>query len=417
MRFATFGCWNNSNNTKDENKEPYFNDVIDTFNLVDKDSTDFVVVTGDNYYPKKIKTDKGKYSVFEDTHFSNGFNKLKSIEKKVYLLMGNHDLQYENWEKPKEPKEPKELKETEETSLVNPDKCHIINKIITESNSIPNIDIKTKIFIEENNLFIFLNTNYFDTSIKMEDCNSIYENEQEKQEEKGKTEQEEKQDEEGKMMEYINKIKSDINKKIKSDNSNIQNVFIFGHHPIYASKQKTTETPKEIKIKSQLFNKDGIELIYDICSEFTTTRVYYICADVHQYQSSTLEITKDNKTITIPQYVVGTGGAKLDDCVADNTVMNRKMYDEFGIKYTRNDDCKTEYGYLSVYIPDDITGDNKQTEPTFTFTNISDTGNDNMGKKGGTTKKKNKFSKKKHINNSKMKKRKTRRRKYTKKKH
>ena len=370
MRFATFGCWNNSNNTKDENKEPYFNDVIDTFNLRDKNSTDFVVVTGDNYYPEKNKTDNSKYSVFTDAHFSNGFNKLRTIEKTVFLLMGNHDLQYENW-KP------------------DNDKCHIINKIITESNSIPNnIDIKTKIFIQKNNLFIFLNTNYFDTSIEMEDCNSIYENEQE--EEKQEEEKQEKQEEEGKMMKYINKIKSDIN-KIKSDISNIQNVFIFGHHPIYASKQKTKETQKEIIIKSQQFNKDGIELIYDICSEFTTTRVYYICADVHQYQSSTLEITKDNKTITIPQYVVGTGGAKLDDCVADNTVMNEKMYDGFGIKYTRNDDCKTEYGYLSVYIPDD----NKQTEPTFTFTNISDTDNDNMGKKGGTTKKKKQIFKKK----------------------
>ena len=55
MKFATFGCWNNSNNTNTNTKLPYFNYVIDTFNQVDNNSTDFVVVTGDNYYPEKIK--------------------------------------------------------------------------------------------------------------------------------------------------------------------------------------------------------------------------------------------------------------------------------------------------------------------------------------------------------------------------
>jgi prolyl-tRNA synthetase len=78
---------------------------------------------------------------------------------------------------------------------------------------------------------------------------------------------------------------------------------------------------------------------------------YYLCADLHQYQSGNIEITKlgNSDSMNIKQYIVGTGGAKLDPY--DSTLItHNEEYEKLNIKYKMNKDDITnscsEYGFL-----------------------------------------------------------------------
>ena len=93
MSFIHFGCWNNGNCNIDKNDNGIslvFKELINnTYN------PDFYVIAGDNYYPEN-RSEGGK--IFNQENFYSGFNCVRKLNeyKPVYMLMGNHDLQYEN---------------------------------------------------------------------------------------------------------------------------------------------------------------------------------------------------------------------------------------------------------------------------------------------------------------------------------
>ena len=70
-----------------------------------------------------------------------------------------------------------------------------------------------------------------------------------------------------------------------------------------------------------MFDSHGIKLITQIYNAFKSdTHIppanYYLCADLHFYQTGILTITQsDNDSIQINQIVSGTGGADLDTIV------------------------------------------------------------------------------------------------------
>ena len=68
-RFIHFGCWNNLN-TKEKDGQikeiGCLDNVISRLGYILKTDPPikFIVVAGDNYYPKKVKTDDGKQKFF-----------------------------------------------------------------------------------------------------------------------------------------------------------------------------------------------------------------------------------------------------------------------------------------------------------------------------------------------------------------
>jgi hypothetical protein len=104
-----------------------------------------------------------------------------------------------------------------------------------------------------------------------------------------------------------------INETIEQHKSeNIQNLIIVGHHPITAVKIKKSN------ILIEPF-KEFLNVLLSIPREGFNPKYYYLCADLHSYQIGNADITDttNNKTIGITQYVVGTGGTKLDPLFLD----------------------------------------------------------------------------------------------------
>jgi hypothetical protein len=111
-----------------------------------------------------------------------------------------------------------------------------------------------------------------------------------------------------------------------------ENIVLIGHHPItgYKLKEEKKEKKKDdsktksvssLKVKDKNEKpekKSGVYLIQPfpefvnlwktIIETSTNKNLYYLCADLHLYQPGTVTIN-DTK---IAQYIVGTGGAKLD---------------------------------------------------------------------------------------------------------
>ena len=101
-KFVHFGCWNNGTYNKN-GKNPIskvLNYIIDT-----QDEYDFFVVAGDNYYPNKqknysLQNDKfikgngnEKLYLYSKTNHKKGINALGLLNKDVYLILGNHEIE------------------------------------------------------------------------------------------------------------------------------------------------------------------------------------------------------------------------------------------------------------------------------------------------------------------------------------
>ena len=89
-KFITFGCWNDWNSTS-----PAVSSVLSSVSdyCMNNNDCKFMIVTGDNYYPKKIKDkiNAKKYKIINVDHLKKGLNALPQ-NIPIYLLLGNHDV-------------------------------------------------------------------------------------------------------------------------------------------------------------------------------------------------------------------------------------------------------------------------------------------------------------------------------------
>jgi len=113
---------------------------------------------------------------------------------------------------------------------------------------------------------------------------------------------------------------------------------IVGHHPIYSFKRKKTNS----------FDPDGefLKLLFNGVSDDTI--LFYLCADTHHFQISTLK-HHDCPNKILYQIIVGTGGAHLDDTPDDNTMIKLTKPDtkvDYRYLYTNK-----SYGFLYVNLP------------------------------------------------------------------
>lgn len=306
MSFSFFGCWNSGYCR--ENPFSYVSDHIK------KNDSDIVIVAGDNYYPEKskdktktkTKTKGNKSKTFDERNFDSGFNCLVDINKPTYILMGNHDIQYE-----------KTLLDSDGKNL---DMCHIIGRQLGEMSK-KNLSFKERYLLTDNELILFLNTSlYTSDKDEMLNCFQMY---------KEGINQPSEEDIDSFIIEEYNFFTDIIGNHLDKDK-----LIIVGHHPIVSVRDKK---------KIECLSHDGLILLDELYALFEMKEKFYLCADVHQYQTGVVTIN-DNKIV---QHVVGTGGTALDDVkckeLGEHTVYaSGNMSISYNMEYCDN----KHHGYL-----------------------------------------------------------------------
>jgi len=365
-KFIHFGCWNNLNIKK--NKQiGCLNNVMTQLNqyLKSDPQVNFIIIAGDNYYPDKNLVNEKKQKIIYPDLMNNGFNKLPT-NLPIYMILGNHDL---------ETNTKKQNLFIENTS--NPEKgdCAIINyqKQIVNNNPSKNIDyflFKEKL-LNNNTLLLMIDTSMYSLDVdKFLPCYNIF--------------LERNFIDSNELIEYQNNL---IMEAITSNYASIKNIIISGHQPItgikYEEPDETKgETTGEIEILNDIpYFRDLLKKMYEKMTQLTgenTTRYYYLCADLHLYQKGKIILPIDEtNNMVITQYVVGTGGTKLDNDIPREKI--GQSFESDGIRYLLEDCIKT-CGFLECVI---------EEEPMFKFISFS-----NGGKRKTTHKRSRKINRK-----------------------
>ena len=320
--FIHFGCWNYNNCDSDNLAQPVKQEdtnitrvmktikkYIDTSIEKNLTTPEFLTVAGDNYYfIKDKKTDvEEKTKIFSPEFLLSGFNCLpKGIKK--YVLIGNHDL------------------ENIENSVKNSD-CSILElqkEFASDvgNNMILDVDRKGPIMhhvLDDSTIVIMLDTTMYETTEKsikkvmkcyqrMFEMNDLAVPENDILLEK--------------IMFMRENQKQRLDQYISSLNAEtIKNIIVVGHHPLFDLKTKKDDDSGKIKTKEEvlpLLNELYYESIYaPLQAGNPDINYFYLCADLHQYQTGRVTIQKaiaesSLPSLVIQQYIVGTGGTELE---------------------------------------------------------------------------------------------------------
>ncbi len=285
--FVSFGCWNNIG--------PDLKNVMEALRQLNP-KPDNIFIAGDNYYPKKskksINDNKQKQKKFIKEELLAGFELLpKNIP--IFMNYGNHD--YENG-----------LLITDKPDI----ECTLTKteKTITNATNIT-LQMCQHIKFSDHTLVIMIDTTMYDTENngKYKDCykSSVLND---------GTIPESFEDAKQKQALFMSSVVEHI-----SENIMIRNIVIIGHHPIMNYKFKKNKETGLYKVIDEIL----VELAHFLYQElFIKLReqesersfsYYYLCADLHQYQSGNIKIHVDSgEVMTIKQYIAGTGGADKD---------------------------------------------------------------------------------------------------------
>lgn len=288
--FIHFGCWNQGECQLNTDNNPLSTVMTNLNKYCEINNPNFITVAGDNYYPKKYKdkgkdksSKKNKVKIINSDDMLSGFQCLpNNID--IFMLLGNHDLETNN---------DKNIlfidnKENPENN------CYILNNELDFSlmHEPPINFVFNNSIILDNTLIIMIDTSMYEkNSDKYLKCYSKLLN------------YNFKTIEELYLIQYkyvLNTITSNIDK--------YSNLVIIGHHPITGIKEKDNNVDL-IKVSKQfiiLLNSIYVVLGDDI-------NYYYLCADLHLHQEGEVIINNIDGIMVINQYIIGTGGTKLDD--------------------------------------------------------------------------------------------------------
>lgn len=318
--FIHFGCWNNGGcpNNNDLTK------VLDKINSLEF-KPQFLSICGDNYYPtvEIIKTEgkkdiKKKY--FKMDNLVSGFNCLpKDIE--IFMTYGNHDFETNLFINDLEREDQCTLTKTE-INIVNETFKNIHLKLFQSTE----LDQSTKI--------LFLDTTLYDDSDIHENaqCYKIIDQKYESID-TAKNEQ----------LQFIRDFVSSIDDKVK-------NIIIVGHHPLTQykiKKDKMTHITLNQVFNDILYNEIYVKLIEK--EKEKPINYYYLCADLHQYQSGNIII---NGNMRLKQYIVGTAGAKKDKLIKESLFQTSQI--DGNIQYDMDKDdvanSTDKNGFLNCFL-------------------------------------------------------------------
>lgn len=298
MNHIFFGCWNDGecNISTGDNPLSKVMKLITDNHITEKN---IIYVLGDNYYPKKNKIIPVKMR--NEKEFKSGFECLVNLPyERMYVLYGNHEYDYL-------------FDEGEDLISIaeNFDKQNSITHIggggCSLKYQLPYYSCKN-IFDVDLSLtphkILLINTNIYESEkvekikdLKLKSIKSI----------------KSKKDKSEKLAKNIQKTNSKkclsdlhmtdiekIQKKVIEEyiTTDKDNYIICGHEPLIT-----------IRLKEDKIVLDYHSKLLELLNIEERKHIIYICADTHYYQHINFELENG---VQISQYIVGTGGTKLD---------------------------------------------------------------------------------------------------------
>lgn len=300
-KFIHFGCWNNLNTKKGKNVGDLHKvmTTLKSFIQVPENRPNFIIVAGDNYYPDKTKVEvtqengsviEKKKNIIYDERLIEGLSLLPT-DIEVDMIFGNHDLDTN-------PLPPSKQKLYIENDLaLEQSDCHILTTELSVTNKMPNMDyvfFKERFVEESKTLILMIDTTLYTVDAEKNlSCYNVY--------------FERETDRTFENIEQIRKYQSD--KIMVSIMRPIKNLIIVGHHPIISYKNKNNMVGLDENILTGF--SDTLTII--VSKLKNEAKYYYLCADLHLYQHGIITLNANGSNVDINQYIVGTGGTKLDD--------------------------------------------------------------------------------------------------------
>ncbi len=312
IKIATFGCWNRK--VIEDGKIP-MEYVIENIESREREFTHLVIL-GDNYYAEKKKIEIGgvkvKTTEYIPDDIEHGFKLIERLKiPKKYLIMGNHDIE--------------DTLDKECVGLqYQVGKAGKFDVMFPFNSEIITLSDGTKI------KYIFIDTTVYSIKADPSCYDSVI----------GKNSK---------------KIIQEQNKFIIEElsDSSIKHFMIFAHEPLYS-------------LKTKIFVEDNLPHLVDdvldnlaeiILSNSKGKNVFYVCADVHMYQSG---IITDKSGNSVKQIVCGTGGGQKDYFVLDD-----KIFKKNNLTYSV-DMTKDSYGYVEFVL--------NSSEVKYTYINVHSDG-------------------------------------------
>lgn len=358
-KFIHFGCWNNLNTKKGKDLGELRNVMrsLNSFVKVPENKPNFIIVAGDNYYPDKTKAEEKKKNIIYDEKLTEGISLLPA-DIEIDMIFGNHDLETN----PLPPSKQKLYVENDST--IEQSDCHILTTEVSATNKMPNMNYVffKKRFIEESRtLILMIDTTLYtnDAESNLSRYNVYFEKEI------------------GRVFQNIDEIRNYQSDRImESIAKPMKNLILVGHHPMisYKKKDDVVETSENILT---FFSDTLMTILNRLKNE---VNYYYLCADLHLYQQGTITFALEGSDVQINQYIVGTGGTKLDDEIPDDFVRH-SLFPPPIKNYVSNEIIR-DHGFLTCLLP--ATPD---ADITFTFIPIKSV-------TGGKTRKTKKIKKK-----------------------
>lgn len=328
--FLFMGCWNkgyckheSEGESKKENDlhktvqsiKKFLTFTSNTSNKISKPSKIFIA--GDNYYPdkkekphkhesnteikskpdKKDKTEKVKITNIEN--LKSGFDCINSMDIDKYFLFGNHDF---------------------EKTMINDNdenkECHnLTNQLDYGSDNENNdnmafFDFKSDCLphiYKNGTLIVMIDSTMYDINDNNDKSLDCYAKLLTNNDNNG-----------GNMLEFIKlnqtQRANNLINYYKNASIKITNIIFMAHHPVFGLKLKKNEL--QVDCYTGLIELEM--LFYDAFhNKSAKIKYYHFCADIHQFQVSTIKI---NNNFEIKQYIIGTGGAEKDAEIDDSYI-------------------------------------------------------------------------------------------------
>lgn len=334
--FVHFGCWNRFNvDSGFQTVIPKLNNFINDPNK----STDFVLIAGDNYYPEKTKDKGSKKKIIHADLLKSGFDSLPTTID-VHIIMGNHDM--ETGDQMFVPSE-RGLDTAKACLITELERSHMNDS----NHKKQTLNVYNTFMWKGDTAIVMFDTTIYDllgANTESVECYRPFFNGIAAKEivDNGITAKEIVDEQENHILLFLNQNKSKI-----------KHVVLVGHYPIVSVKGKIDEATGKTKNKIECCLFSGfLEKIHRTCHHVrgkSSPEYHYLCADVHMYQRGTVNLEFPGNPIhqmTIKQYVVGTGGADLDDLPdTTKTIKCDDQKNNIPIEYSISE-AKKENGFL-----------------------------------------------------------------------
>jgi len=293
MRFFQFGCWNNLNQKKGNLKGV----MAKLKTTIETSRPEFIVVSGDNYYPGKETFNGEKKKTIDFDKLREGFSELPS-DIDIHMLLGNHDLETQTQKPNLFIKDGREEDGTCE--ILRKEKCIVDDKRNIHYNSFRSI-------VEGDTLILMIDTSMYEEDEDVKKylpCYNVFFTPRQQIMNVNQ------------LRNYQLKQITEILDKIKTDKKDIKHIILIGHHPIYSYKTKEKDGKKKSTVDSDIIHHfiDVLKKIYNKVNN-PDCKYYYLCSDLHLYQEGTIQLTVNRlgkNKMEIKQYIVGNGGTELD---------------------------------------------------------------------------------------------------------